>query len=355
MYKKIIHWWHGRRERFYHRSRWHLVLDISLSILVVLLAGIAGRLSFYHPAVISALNLPNHQTTTPTTTADKLDFKVEAQPVKSAAAISENIVFNINYENTGNLKIEKLALSLKFDSAAFQLLDLKADSKQAAAAKEQIVLPPLAPGESGHLALTVKWQPGQKDFPRSLQGRLQIQAENGEKQTIKEFILPEIKLISDLQVRADLYYNSPQGDQLGIGPIPPVVGLPTTYWLIIKAANSGNELHNLLVSARLPAGVELSGSQSLLAGKFSYNKDSRRLIWQINSLSAKDGSYISNFGLTLIPRKDQAGKNALLLEDLQYQADDAWTGTEISGQQEDLDSSLPADRLNRGRGLVITE
>ena len=355
MYKKIVHWWHSRRERFYHRNRWHLVLDISLSILVVLLAGIAVRLSFYHPAVISALNLTNHQVAAPAIKDEKLDFKIEVKPIKLTAAISENIVLHINYENTGNLKIEKLALSLGSDSAAFKILGLETDLKQATVTKDLIILPPLAPGEKGQLELKVKWQPVQKDFPRSLQGSIQAQAENGEKQTSKELILPKIKLSSDLQVRADLYYNSSQGDQLGIGPIPPVVGLPTTYWLIIKAVNSGNELHNLLVSARLPAGVELSGSQSLLAGKFSYNKDSRRLIWQIDSLAAQNGNYISNFGLTLIPRKDQVGKNALILEDLQYQADDAWTGGEIFGQQEDLDSSLPADRLNRDHGLVITQ
>jgi len=156
-------------------------------------------------------------------------------------------------------------------------------------------------------------------------------------------------------MRASIYYHSPQGDQLGIGPLPPIIDVPTTYWLIVKAINSGNNLRNLSFSAQLPPSVELSGEQSLLAGRYSYNQETRRLIWQVDSLEASGGDYIANFALVLTPTDSQIGKNAYLLKNLQYHADDVLTGSVISSQLSDLDTSLPDDRLNRGSGVVVKE
>ncbi|HQO11242.1 MAG TPA: hypothetical protein PK837_02450, partial [bacterium] len=54
--KFISRWWYRRQEKFYRRNRWHLVLDISLVILILLLIGISLRLALYKPGVISSLN-----------------------------------------------------------------------------------------------------------------------------------------------------------------------------------------------------------------------------------------------------------------------------------------------------------
>jgi len=50
------------------------------------------------------------------------------------------------------------------------------------------------------------------------------------------------KICSSLNVKSAGYYYSPQGDQLGMGPIPPMVDIPTNYWIFWSADNFGNDL-----------------------------------------------------------------------------------------------------------------
>lgn len=356
MYKKIINWWHRRRERFYRRNRWHLALDIFLVVLILLLAGVSLRLSLYNPLVLDILNLQNLGTTsTDGILNNKLELDIQAVPEKGVVKLGDRLIVKIDYHNQGNLDIDQARLSLDFTSAAFQIKNLEVAGEKASLEQGQIVLNDIAAGAQGSLELEFDWLTVKSDFPRSLELKLVTELSSAGKKKEKELSLSQIKIASDLEIKAGIYYHSPQGDQLGIGPLPPVVGIPTKYWLIVKALNSGNDLEDLVFSARLPEGVSLSDEQSLLAGKFSYNQQSRRLIWQLDSLSAAGGDYIANFALTLIPSEEQVGKNAPLLYDLQYHADDAWTGLEISAALSDLDSSLPDDRLNRNHGEVVAQ
>ncbi len=356
MYKKIVHWWHRRRERFYRRNRWHLALDIFLVVLVLLLAGISMRLALYHPLVLDILNLQNPgSTSTNNILNNKLELDLQAVPEKTIVELGDKLIIKIDYHNQGNLDIDKARLSLDFTSAAFQVKNLKVAGENAVLEQEEIILSNVPAGAKGSFELELDWQTVKSDFPRSLELKLTAELSSAEKRKEKEVFLPQIKIASALELKAGIYYHSPQGDQLGIGPLPPVVGIPTKYWLIVKALNSGNDLKDLVFSARLPEGVSLSDEQSLLAGKFSYNQQTRRLIWQLDSLNADGGDYIANFALTLIPTEEQVGKNVPLLYDLQYHADDTWTGLELSASLSDLDSSLPDDRLNRNNGQVVAQ
>jgi hypothetical protein len=356
MYKKIVHWWHRRRERFYRRNRWHLALDTSLVILVLLLAGVSLRLALYHPVVLDILNLQNSgPTSTDGILSNKLELDIQAAPEKTVVKLDDRLIIKIDYHNQGSLDIDQAIFSLDFTSAAFQIKNLKVTGERAVLEQGQIVLNDIKAGAQGSLELEFDWLTVKSDFPRNLELKLIAELTSAGKKKEKEISLPQIKIASDLEIKAGIYYHSPQGDQLGIGPLPPVVGIPTKYWLIVKALNSGNALENLVFSARLPEGVSLSDEQSLLAGKFSYNQQSRRLIWQVDNLSAAGGDYIANFALTLMPSEEQIGKNAPLLYDLQYHVDDTWTGLEISSSLSDLDSSLPDDRLNRNHGEVVAQ
>ncbi|MDD3285433.1 MAG: hypothetical protein PHG95_02260 [Patescibacteria group bacterium] len=352
--KFISRWWHRRRERFYRQNRWHLVLDISLAVLILLLIGVSLRLALYNPAVISALNNSFHQLNGGQD-GRILDIKTEISGEKNYIEIGDNLEWRLHYRNTGNTKIDDLNFSLDFDSAAFSWKIMEADDSAnhpLSLEGGKIKLKDVAAGEEGDILFKASWQTEKKDFPRSIKGKLIAKASAGGLLTSKEISWPAINILSDLQLKATLYFHSPQGDQLGIGPVPPIVGVPTKYWLIVKALNNGNDLENFVFSAKLPVGVELDEEQSLLAGKSSYNPDSRLLVWQLDSLAPAGGDYIANFALVLTPSADQVGKDAPLLLKLQYRAQDLLTGVEISGFLPDLDSSLPDDPINHGQGKV---
>ena len=69
-----------------------------------------------------------------------------------------------------------------------------------------------------------------------------------------------------LNVRSAGYYYSPQGDQLGIGPLPPMVDIQTNYWIFWQIGNFNSDLENFTLTAQLPENIVWTGKKSLLAG-----------------------------------------------------------------------------------------
>lgn len=354
LFKIIRSWWQRRRDRFYHRNRWHLVLDFSLVIIILLLAGVAVRLAFYHPLIIETFHLNPPVINNPVSN-NGLNWQLDIDTAQSAISLGEDLTLTLHYQNNSEITINQAEIRLDLTSAAFKITSIKTDYAEALSSGDKLIIKDIKPGERGDLALVVAWRVEKEDFPRSLQGKARVKLSNQNAQLEQELAFPVVKIASNLQMSAALYYHSPQGDQLGIGPVPPVVGVPTTYWLIVKAVNDGNDLKNAVFSAQLPVGVELSDEYSLLAGKFSYDSKARRLLWQLDSISAAGGDYIANFALVLTPSQQQLGKEVTILKNLRYHADDVWTQTELAGTLADLDSSLPADRLNRGNGVVIVQ
>jgi hypothetical protein len=175
------------------------------------------------------------------------------------------------------------------------------------------------------------------------------------KQLFKNIIpLANIKIAATVTAGAAAYYNSPQGDQLGSGPLPPVVGLPTNFWIFFKAEPSG-DFNSFIMSAKLPKNVSFTDNYSLLAGNLSYNKDTRQVIWQVDSLTAAGNDYRAGFELELIPDSGQVNKNALLVSDIKFQAQDTFSGLKDSGSLNSLDTGLDEDPINQGNGKVINE
>lgn len=352
MHKKFLNFWRGRRERFYRRQKWHLVLDFSLMLILIILAGVSIRLVFYSPGFINIMKLaPSYLTPEPSQSTD-LNFEIKAEPVKSVLKMGEKMTWQIKLSNTGTREIKELRLQFAFKSAAFDISSIETEEDFEIKGSD-IIVSDIGTEETRDINLSLLWQSVQSNAPRSLEltlNAISFDAKNNKLE--KNIILTPIKISSDFKLEADLFYHSLQGDQLGVGPIPPIVGIPTKYWLIVKAENYGNNLKNLVFSAQLAPEVELAEDYSLLAGKFSYDENRRLLIWQLSSLEAGGGDYIANFALNLIPRENQVDKNALILKNIQYHVDDEWTGLEIENQLPALDSSLPLDRLNRGQGIV---
>ncbi|MDP3837058.1 MAG: hypothetical protein Q8Q67_03075 [bacterium] len=354
MLKQINNWWQDRRNRFYRRRRLHLALEIFLITVILLLAGLALFLSSYHPA-LNGTFFPDGNATSSDPTSTKLVYTVSADSQSLVVSRGDSLDSTITFKNNGTSKISDVEMLIDFDSYAFELSSLQADGEGVTVRDDKILLENIKPGDTIVINSKASWRAIKNDFPRSIKSKLIVTASNNEARLVKEVSVPDYRITSDLKIEAAAYYHSPQGDQLGIGPIPPIVGVPTTYWLIVKAENNGNDLNNLALSFHLPVGVELTGDVSLLAGKYSYNAATRRLIWQLESVDASGGDYFANFAIALTPNESQIGKNILLVDQIQYHADDSWTSEVISSQLSNIDTSLPADRFNRGQGQVSAE
>lgn len=354
MRKNIFNFWERRRERFYKKKRFHFFLDIFFLFLMLTLALLALRLSFYSPTFIESITPPELPIQDEQPIKEKIiDFEIEAQVSRSFIAAGSRATWSINFLNTGDVKIDKLELSLDSSNINFQLLDFIVSGHDSE--NYDVALESIDPGEERYFNLSIDWKNLGASSIRLLEAPLRVKSISENLILEKTLNLPGVKISGNLGLEADLYYHSSRGDQLGIGPIPPVVGIPTKYWLIIKASNYGNKLSDFIFSAQLAPGVQFAGEHSLLAGKFSYDESRSRLIWTLDELGPSGEEYIANFAVNLIPAENQIGENAVILNNIEYHASDDWTGENIYRRLPDLDSSLPADRLNRGEGKVLAE
>jgi len=81
----------------------------------------------------------------------------------------------------------------------------------------------------------------------------------------------ENKINSDLTAQVLARYFSPEGDQLGRGPLPPEVGEVTKYWIFLSVDNNLNDVSDVSVMAYLPPNVEWTKAMSVSLGNLSYN------------------------------------------------------------------------------------
>ncbi len=163
----------------------------------------------------------------------------------------------------------------------------------------------------------------------------------------------ETKLNSIFRATASAYYYSPQGDQLGVGPLPPAINMATNYWIFLEFDNEGNSLRDLVLSAELAENVYFSDNKRVLDGALNYAEIGKRLIWQISEISSGNSKQRANFEITLIPESDDLGKTLELLKNIKISAIDNFTNQEISTSIGNINTDLKNDKFSSGKGKVI--
>ena len=350
MLKFINHHWQLRRERFYLKNRWHLILDFSLGIIIILLIGVVISLSFYRPSLTRPF-----MGVAPTKSEIDLNnppLIVNFTVASSSIRLTDGAVLKIDLKNIGDSAIQSVKIDLLSTKQNFAINKIEA-ADEAANIKiinRQIDLGSLNINESREVTLRVYFRV-KNEMERVIHWQAQS-AYSVQDQLIKEIIdLPNLNLASELDAEAAIYYHSPQGDQLGSGPLPPLVGLPTNYWVFFEIKSNG-DFKDLVFSAKLPKGVELTGSRSLLSGDFKYNAASRQIIWKVSELKNQNDSYRLGFEIQFIPNLSQVDKVVPLVTNLNYYARDIVINEGISAGLPNLSTNLDFDRLNKGQGTI---
>lgn len=356
MLKRIKRHLKWRIERFYRPNKWHLILDISLITVIVALLAIAAGLYLYNPKV----NLPGWiaPIIKPQIDLNNPPLAAEIKVISSAIYPNTPAVAEITLKNNGNESIKDLSFNLESNDNNFAVTKIEDASAQDTKlalkiSGTKIIIEDIPAGATGSKSLKIYFKSNIKN------AKLISWQANSEyyfyKQPFKKVIpLASIKVAAAVHARAAAYYNSPQGDQLGSGPLPPVSGLPTNFWVFFRAEPSG-DFNSFIMSAKIPKNVTFTDNYSLLAGNLSYNKDTRQVIWQVDSLTAGASDYRAGFELELIPDSAQVGKNALLASDIKFQAQDTFSGLKDSGSLNSLDTGLVEDPINKGDGKVTNE
>lgn len=167
----------------------------------------------------------------------------------------------------------------------------------------------------------------------------------------------ENKINSDLAAQVLARYFTPDGDQLGRGPLPPKAGVATKYWIFLSAENNLNNVSDVFVSAILPQNVEWTGNKSVSLGELSYNETKRNVAWKVGEVGRYTGEEWSKqgaaFEVALTPDAEQIGQAALLFDKIKIFGTDKFTGQFLERTAPDVTTDLVYDGLAKGKGKVV--
>jgi len=280
-------------------------------------------------------------------------FKVSILSDQKQMKAGEYLNFKIDYQNNEADTIKNISLNLE-PIAGFIIkdLELKDQSRFIQDGYNIYFNDDLAPKESGSFNIQVLVQRNKVELNQKAGLFTNINYTYQDKDISYPTYSSRAKICSSLNVESSGYYYSPQGDQLGTGPIPPMIDVPTNYWIFWSADNFGNNLSSFTLSADLPAGLVWTNNKSILDGNLQYGEISRRVIWTVNNISAQSGEYKAKFEVGLIPEEKDLGQVLDLLKNIQFSAQDNFCGVQILGTKEKIDTNLKNDNLSSGRGQV---
>ncbi len=341
------------RQKRKKQKRLHFIIDTSLSIVILILIVVLVTFNLYQPKISQPVILDPIEPEKPIEVLNPLEINFSLN--SNIARFDSGIVLDIDYYNQGEEKIDKVEVSFESLSSAFSISNIQSVmlNENSQIASSNLLIKDIPSLERGELSLKVYFKKPVDPLIRQTAWRGVVNTEYLNESFNQDFTLTNICFLSDTNISAKAFYNSSRGDQLGIGPVPPIAGIPTSYWVFFEVDNLGNDLEDFLISARLPNYATLTDKRTLLVGNYSYNPENRRLIWQVNQINKSGGAYRAGFEIEILPTDDHVGKVLNILENISYRFNDALCGQEISLNLNNLDTDLRDDFINQKQGTVI--
>lgn len=280
------------------------------------------------------------------------DLKLNINPDKKVTKIGEKVAFSLNY-SAQNKNIKDLQLALSSASKDFRLKDYKVLNKENIETEaEKVYLGDLEKGGSGSIKIETEWSRSEAKTNQALTLLCRVNYDSGQEKVAFTKSSDSVKMLSDLNISSNARYYSGQGDQLGIGPLPPKAGIPTSYWVFWEADNFGNELQDFTVTAQLPEKVTWTGNKTVLSGKLMYGAISNQVAWEMGKIEPEAKGEKVGFEVELLPGEENVGEVMSLLKNIEYKAKDKFCDTEIKGTLESMDTNLEDDDLVDSEGRV---
>jgi len=282
----------------------------------------------------------------------------------------EELEYAIYYSNGGSKEIYDVALKVNLEGAAIDLNQFSSGqgvlrSGGVVWTKDQMPdFANLSPGAKGELKFKVSTSevvpPARAlNFGSILKSSLEIsyrlESDFGEAYNFRSGVR-EDKFNSDLFLDSLVRYYTQEGDQLGLGPLPPKVGGETTYWIFWSINNNLNDLSDVSVSATLPPNVFWTGKMSVTLGQLTYNSARRQVNWKVGEVGHYTGEDWPKqgvaFEVVLTPTAEQVGSEAALLDQVKFFGEDKFTGQFLEKSGPIQTTDLIYDSLAAGKGKV---
>lgn len=275
--------------------------------------------------------------------------------------LGEEVIYQINYENKENFDLENVIITINFNLALAngenKVIFTKVNTPQ---------LAKIAQGQVGEIELKIKTSTSIEQLTTSdknlnLLSFAQATYTRPDDSNLEIFGFSQRlsqKINTDLNLKAFVRYYTDEGDQLGLGPLPPVVDSATKYWIFFNIKNNYNDTENILVTANLSDNVlwteQISTTQDQA---INFNPNNKQISWEIAKVVAPSDFFPSvgaAFEVELTPTENQVGQTANLIENIQISGTDNFTGQQITEIINNITTDL-SDGRSGDSGLVQSE
>jgi len=283
-----------------------------------------------------------------------------------AISLGDSIEYTIQYQNNENEDIKNINLVAKLVGQFFDNSTIAAQEGTVKNNEVTWVIPELKIGESGEKKIKVEIYKNKKNvdwldkgvgFLQNIVTADYILPSSNLKLVVnaEPFLTP---LVSDLSLSSFGRYYTNEGEQLGIGPLPPIVNMPTKYWIFWQVGNHLNDVSDIEVTGVLPDNVIWIEKDNVTAGSnLEYDRNTRMIKWRLGNMGKYSGvanpNETASFAVLLTPVASQIGKNALLLNKIKINGRDETTGKMIEIAAPAINSDLLSDPKAKGRGKVV--
>lgn len=323
-----------RFHKFYHPQKnqhwlWHVIIDGLLIVALILISAVS---------VYIWLNPPRYSADLPGFLATAFYQPKLAIDLKTGEALvsgGDKQTYRIKIKNVSRVPAKDVTVNLYLDS------ELYSGEKRIYFTAEQVpALAELKPGAELELNYTFILN---TDFVQQTADQKQLvvasyaEALFRSPDNLKEQSVLTGKLIqkvrSDIKLEAFSRYQSAEGEQLGVGPNPPVAGSPTRYWIFFTASTNYNDAKDIIVTGYLPENVRFTGRTSALSEEgVSYNPNNRQVTWRVDRVAAPASFYPvvgASFEVEIIPWYSQVDTSANLIDHIKLTATDVFTAEKI--------------------------
>lgn len=282
---------------------------------------------------------------------------------KTTVIPGQNTHLTLNLKNTGSITLNNASVTIPLPTGLINVNQLAALNHTAArnntlifTAQTNKALQQITPNEEIILDVVIPvttFPIGQTNSELNVPVKFSATTNQSTLAYEQQITVPGIKVGTNLRLIPQGFYYSPEGDQIGRGPLPPRVGKETKYWAMITLQNSTSEVNGVTLSGTLAPHVVWTGKTTVSQGREpSYNATTRTFTWQVNTLAAQENVQI-NVELALTPEANQINTSPLLLTNLRASGQDSFIAVPVSVGPIALDSSLRADALAQEKGTLV--
>jgi len=168
-----------------------------------------------------------------------------------------------------------------------------------------------------------------------------FEAKTTKTESPKTNLVEEKKVIdTKLILSTKAIYYTDEGEQLGLGPWPPVVDKQTSVRILVNLVSDFHEIKNLQLKIKLAKNIKYIGRPAVNLGEaVLYDEKNHFVYWHIESLKAGETALV-NFEIEFTPSSDDLGKKVELMTSVNSFGTDAITLNSISSYSESIYSEI---------------